>query len=69
VEQIYISFGNPRESSWVEQEIAHIDIGDKRLNKRAKQLLERLIAQPTHSLPTACRGWTETQAAYRFFPK
>lgn len=53
--------------SWVEEEMAHVDIGDKRLNKRAKQLLERLIAQPTNSLPTACRGWTETQAAYRFF--
>jgi hypothetical protein len=30
------------------------------------QLLERLSAQPTQSIPAACRGWAETQAAYRF---
>jgi hypothetical protein len=29
-------------------------------------LLERLSAQPTQSIPAACRGWAETQAAYRF---
>lgn len=36
-------------------------LGDERLNKRAKMLMERLSAKPT-----ACRGWGETVAAYRF---
>jgi len=47
--------------------MATVALGDERLDKRAKQLLDRMIAQPSTSLPTACRGWAETQAAYRFF--
>ncbi|MCB1908716.1 MAG: transposase, partial [Rhodocyclaceae bacterium] len=41
-------------------------LGDERLNKRAKVLMERLSAKPTASIPMACRGWGETLAAYRF---
>lgn len=41
-------------------------LGDERLNKRAKVLMERLSAKPTASIPMACRGWGETVAAYRF---
>lgn len=47
--------------------MATVALGDERLDKRAIQLLDRMIAQPSTSLPTACRGWAETQAAYRFF--
>ena len=47
--------------------MASVAMGDGRLDKRVKQLLERMIAQPSTSLPTACRGWSEIQAAYRFF--
>ena len=53
--------------SWVDQEMAGVAMGDKRLDKRTKQLLDSLFGQPTNSLPVACRGWAETQAAYRFF--
>ena len=53
--------------SWVDQEMAGVAMGDERLDKRMKQLLDSLFGQPTTSLPVACRGWTETQAAYRFF--
>lgn len=53
--------------TWVEREMELADFGDKRLNLRAKTLLERFISQPTASIPTACRGWKETLAAYRFF--
>ena len=31
-------------------------LGDERLNKRAKVLMERLSAKPTASIPMACRG-------------
>lgn len=41
-------------------------MGDKRLDKRAVLLAERLAAKPTASIPGACGGWAETQAAYRF---
>ena len=46
-------------------ELATIDLGDKRLNARALLLAERMAAAPTKSIPTACHGWAETQAAYR----
>jgi len=53
--------------SWVETEMETAYFGDKRLDNRAKIMLDRMISQPTESLPTECRGWAETQAAYRFF--
>jgi hypothetical protein len=52
--------------SWAEEEFKGIDLGDKRLDKRAVLLAERLAEKPTASIPGACGGWAETQAAYRF---
>ncbi|WP_232444632.1 IS4 family transposase, partial [Burkholderia ubonensis] len=43
-----------------------MDLGDARLNRRAKKLVERLAAKPTASIPEACDSWSETCAAYRF---
>lgn len=37
-----------------------LDLGDRRLNRRAVLLAERLAAQPTASVPAACGGWAET---------
>ena len=51
---------------WTEREFAGLDLGDGRLNKRAKILMERLAADPTASIPMACHSWSETIAAYRF---
>lgn len=48
-------------------ELEAIDLGDKRLDKRSRILLERLAADPPASINAACGGWSETQAAYRFF--
>lgn len=53
--------------NWAEEEFHDIDLGDQRLNKRAVLLAERLAQKPTASIPQACGGWSETQAAYRFF--
>jgi hypothetical protein len=52
--------------SWAEEEFKGLDLGDKRLDKRAVLLAERLAEKPTASIPGACGGWAETQAAYRF---
>jgi hypothetical protein len=52
---------------WTETEFEKLDLGDARLNKRARILMERFTAEPTASVPKACRGWGETMAAYRFF--
>jgi hypothetical protein len=48
-------------------ELAGISLGDKRLNRRARRLLDKLGDKPTLSIPGACGGWDETRAAYRLF--
>jgi len=48
-------------------ELAGISLGDKRLNRRARRLLDKLGDKPTVSIPAACGGWGETRAAYRLF--
>ncbi len=53
--------------SWVETELSGINLGDKRLEKRAYKLLKSMGNNPEASLPEACGGWNETKAAYRFF--
>jgi IS4 transposase len=52
--------------SWADEEFETLELGDGRLNARAKLLAERLAGSPTESIPNACLGWAETQAAYRF---
>ena len=52
--------------SWAQGEFGTVDLGSERLNDRAVLLAERLAAEPGESIPNACRGWAETQAAYRF---
>ena len=51
---------------WAAEEFDTINLGDARRDRRAIQLIERLAEQPTASIPGACNGWAETQAAYRF---
>lgn len=52
--------------SWAAEEFRDIDLGDKRLDRRAVLLAERLAEKPEASIPAACGGWAETLAAYRF---
>ena len=52
---------------WVEQEFKSIDIGDKRLNKRATKVLKSFIGNPEQSIPSTFQSWSETKAVYRFF--
>lgn len=54
-------------AAWVEDELMGIDLGDQRLAKRCKLLLQRFATDPQSSVNGACRGWSETVAAYRFF--
>lgn len=51
---------------WTEHEFSGLDLGDVRLNRRAKKLIDQLAAKPAASIPEACDSWTETMAAYRF---
>ena len=51
----------------IEKELEGIDLGDKRLNRRSGSILESLAANPQASINSACEGWSDTLAAYRFF--
>jgi hypothetical protein len=51
----------------IRQELDTIDLGDTRLDRRARTLLSRFAENPQASIPAACRGWSETDAAYKFF--
>ncbi|MBF0461516.1 MAG: hypothetical protein HQL87_08980 [Magnetococcales bacterium] len=47
------------------EELQDIDLGDQRLNRRARRLLEKLGSNPSASIPVACGGYREIKAAYR----
>lgn len=51
--------------SWAALELAQVELGDQRLNRRSQKVLQQLGDKPNHSRPTACGGWAETLAAYR----
>lgn len=51
----------------IAKELEGIDLGDKRLNRRSGSILEALAANPQASVNSACEGWGDTLAAYRFF--
>src|SRR5271170_3916888 len=54
-------------ASWAQEEVATADIGDVRLDARVAVLLSALGNRPNLSIPAACRGRAEMEAAYRFF--
>lgn len=54
-------------SDWARQEFQEVDLGDKRLDRRLVEVVGNLAAAPRKSIPAACEGWAETQAAYRLF--
>jgi hypothetical protein len=51
----------------IEHELESIQLGDQRLNNRARSLLKTLAADSQNPINAACSGWSESKAAYRFF--
>jgi len=51
----------------IADELLGIDLGDIRLDKRSKRVIDALAANPEASINAACDGWSDTLAAYRFF--
>ena len=54
-------------TEWISQELETVDLNDKRLDRRLGEVLLALSQQSNVSIPTACGGYAETMAAYRFF--
>ena len=53
--------------AWIAMETNDADFGDERLDARYRMVLDQLSDKPSLSIPAACGGNAETQAAYRFF--
>ena len=53
--------------NWAKEEFSGAAMGDARLTKRLIKLADRLGDAPSASIPGACNGRSETQAAYRLF--
>jgi len=47
--------------------MANVDLGDRRLNRRAASLLDTMATKPDSSIPAKTEGLAEMTAAYRFF--
>ena len=54
-------------AAWVREEVDTADLGDERLDARLELLLSTLGERPNLSIPAACGGRAEMEAAYRFF--
>jgi hypothetical protein len=54
-------------SSWIQEEFACLELGDERLNRRLRQVVEKIWQSPQRSTAGACGSWKETMAAYRLF--
>lgn len=54
-------------ATWAKEEVATVDLGDERLDDRVVALLSALGNRPNLSIPAACGGRAEMEAAYRFF--
>ena len=48
--------------AWTAEDLKEVDLGERRPDKRAIALLDRLAAKPTMSIPSAHSGWVETIA-------
>ncbi|MEO8164945.1 MAG: transposase DNA-binding-containing protein, partial [Betaproteobacteria bacterium] len=51
----------------LEQEVAGVALGDKRLTDRLAVIVDRTASHPNLSIPAAMHGRSELEAAYRFF--
>jgi Transposase Tn5 dimerisation domain/Transposase DNA-binding len=52
--------------SWINDELATTNFGDRRLDVRYRTLLDRITRKPSLKFTAACRGPAEVKAAYRF---
>ena len=59
--------GNMEDNNWVEDEMATINTGDKRLDKRAKRILQAVAHKPNMSFTQQFQSAGELKACYRLF--
>jgi hypothetical protein len=59
-------YGMQESQEWIIEETKSANFGDQRLNKRYSTLLDSFASSPNKSIPSSCKSWAETLAAYRF---
>lgn len=59
--------GSMADKNWIEEEVAHIDLGDRRLNNRLVSIIADFSATPEGSIPQASGSRNAATATYRFF--
>lgn len=52
---------------WARQQFERVDLGDKRLNKRAQIIAGNMMMKPEASINMQSENWSESKGAYRFF--
>ena len=55
------------EEGWFDEELSGCQLGDGRLDRRLRQLVQRMDAGFGETIPLACQDRANTKAAYRFF--
>ena len=55
------------DEGWGERELSEVELGDKRLERRACEVAEELSNKPTAPINQASEDWAAAKAAYRFF--
>ena len=54
-------------TNWCEEELAGVNMGDKRLAWRLVDTAAKMTAQPMAPINQACDDWADTKASYRLF--
>jgi hypothetical protein len=54
-------------TTWVDNELHDVQLGDARRSARLRQIVHALAAQPEVSVPMACGSWAATKGVYRFW--
>ena len=53
--------------SWISSELSNTNFLDQRLTNRVQKLASSFFQSPSLTIPSSCKGWSETKSAYRFF--
>lgn len=58
---------NQNIEKWAKTQFERLDLGDKRLNKRAQLIACNMMKKPSASINMQSENWSESKGAYRFF--
>jgi hypothetical protein len=58
---------NKNFENWAKNQFEKLNLGDKRLNKRAQLIAKNMMKKPSASINMQSENWGESKGAYRFF--